>query len=414
MADWLLLRMPRDEDGVPAWATADNRGQLRTAISQGSPDGIAAAAVGCRVALIVSGADVLQLQAALPAGNEARLAVVAPFALEDQVAEDIETLHFAIGSRPGDDLPTPVDVVGRALLDRWLAEARGWGLDPVAVYTDSELAPTVPGHLTALLEGSSVTLRADGARALVLPAEDLSMALDLALQQFGLDAAVTPLVLYTTSMDWQRHQADAEALRPRLASLKVQLVGGGVLALLAQELPQSGAINLLQGEYRPRRASGAGFARWRLAAILATAAVALHVGGKLFEIQRLGKAEREVDAAIEQVFRESMGGEQNTTNARRRMELRLAGLARGGASQGELLQLRAALATAKNGVPGSRIDGMSFRRGLLELRMTASDAASLERINQSLRGRGLTAEVTSGSVKGEGYEGRLQLRSAGS
>jgi general secretion pathway protein L len=414
MADWLLLRMPRDGDGEPAWAAADNRGQLRTAVVRGSLEGLAAAAAGRRVALIVPGSDVLQLQAVLPAGNEARLALVAPYALEDQVAEDIEALHFAIGPRPGSDVPTPVDVVGRALLDRWLADARGWGVDPVAVFADSELVPSLSGHVTALLEGSSLTLRTEGARPLVLPADDVGLALDLALRQYGLDAATTPLVVYTTAGDWQQHQEATEALRPRVASLKVQLVGGGILGLLAQELPQSGAINLLQGDYRARSTSGTGFARWRVAAALALAAFAVQAGSQLFELQRLRREERAVDAAIEQVFRESMAGEQNATNARRRMELRLAGLARGAPTQGELLPLLGALSTAKGTVPGSRIDSLSFRRGTLDLRMTAQDAASLEKINQALRGGGLTAEVTSGSVKGMAYEGRLQLRSAGS
>ena len=414
MADWLLLRMPRDGDGEPDWAAADNRGQLRTPVVRGSVEGLAAAAAGRRVALVVPGSDVLQLQAVLPAGNDARLALVAPYALEDQVADDIEALHFAIGARPGNDLPTPVDVVGRTLLGHWLAEARSWGVEPAAVFADSELVPSLADRVTALLEGSSLTLRAGGARPLVLPADDVGLAVDLALRQFGLDAATTQLVVYTTTADWQQHQEVAEALRPRVASLKVQLVGGGILGLLAQELPQSGAINLLQGDYRARSASGSGFARWRVAALLAFVAFVLQAGAQLFDLQRLRREERTVDAAIEQLFRESMAGEQNATNARRRMELRLAGLARGTPTQGELLPLLGALSTAKGTVPGSRIDSLSFRRGTLELRMTAQDAASLEKINEALRGGGLTAEVTSGSVKGNAYEGRLQLRSAGS
>jgi cytochrome bd-type quinol oxidase subunit 2 len=59
------------------------------------------------------------------------------------------------------------------------------------------------------------------------------------------------------------------------------------------------------------------------------------------------------------------------------------------------------------------VQGLSFREGGLDLRLKASDAASLERIDQALRNGGWQAELTSGSAAGSVYEGRIQMRPGG-
>ncbi|MEP7314722.1 MAG: type II secretion system protein GspL [Pseudomonadota bacterium] len=413
MADMLIVRLARDDDQPMSWATLDARGQLVEPLGSGKPENLAAAADGRRVVLLVPGADVLQLAVDLPDGNEQRLQQIVPFALEEQVAEDIEALHFAIGPRLSGQT-TAVDVVSRTLLDGWLASAADLGLAPQAMHADSELAPVLPGHLTALLEADTVTLRVDGRRAAVLPADNLALALDMAFDPGQVDLGTLHLVVYATSVDWQRYSAPVELLRARFASLKVQLVSGGVLPLLAQHLPHSGAINLLQGRYQPANSGRSTWRAWRIAAILAVALVGLHLLGKGVELRRLHAAEVAVDASIAQTFRAAMPGEQNATDARRRMEQRLGTMQAAGGDQSGLLSFLSAVATARGAAPQTRIEAIAFRKGSMELRVAAPDAASLELMNQALRGKGYSSEITAGTARGKDYEGRVQVKSAGS
>ncbi|HEV7633668.1 MAG TPA: type II secretion system protein GspL [Steroidobacteraceae bacterium] len=413
MADMLIVRLARDDDQPTSWATLDARGQLSEPMGSDRPASLAAEATGRCVVLLVPGADVLQLSADLPAGNEQRLAQIVPYALEEQVAEDIESLHFATGPRLASKA-TAVDVVSRTLLDGWLASAAQLGLAPQAVHADSELVPVLPGHVTALLEADSVTLRAEGHRAAVLPAENLELALDMAFDAGQIGLATMHLIVYATSVDWQRYSAAVEQLRTRFASLKVQLVSAGVLPLLAQHLPQSGAINLLQGRYQAANSGRSTWRAWRVAAILAVALIGLHILGKGMELRRLHAAERAVDASIVQTFKAAMPGEQNTTDARRRMEQRLGALRSSASDQSGLLALLSAVAGAHGASPQTRIEAISYRKGALELRVAAPDVASLELMNKSLRGKGYSSEITAGTSRGKDYEGRVQVRSAGS
>ena len=98
----------------------------------------------------------------------------------------------------------------------------------------------------------------------------------------------------------------------------------------------------------------------------------------------LNKTESTVNASIDDAFHAAMPGQQNTVNARRRMEERLVAVRNGGGSSG-LLAALGALAEARSGAPGTSVQALSFRDGALDLKVAAPSADSLERISQALR-----------------------------
>ena len=65
-----------------------------------------------------------------------------------------------------------------------------------------------------------------------------------------------------------------------------------------------------------------------------------------------------------------------------------------------------------NSTHGTSLQGLALRDGGMDLRLKATDAETLERINESLRSNGWQAELTSGSAAGAGYEGRIQMQAA--
>jgi general secretion pathway protein L len=411
MADWLLLRLPRADAELATWLVVDARG-APISPPQSGPLGLAAArAPGRRVCLLVGGAEVLLAEPEVPVKAGAKLPQLVPYALEEHLAEDIEDLHFALGKRSGESSRIPVAVVARALLDAWLAELRGAGIEPDAVYADSELLPENPGQAVALLEGDMVSVRPPGGTPVTLPADALGEALEIA--RSGAESSGTGargLILYTGAAEWQQHSAQVEAARPHFDGIRVQLLAGGPLALFAQQLPSAAAINLLQGSYAPVSSRGAGFMAWRVAAILLASLIGLHVVGKAAELQVLKRHERQVDASIRDTFRSSMHSEASASEARRLMERRLIGVR--GAGEGLLPALQA-LAQARDAAPGTSVQTLNFHGGSLEMKLSAPDATSLDRLSQSLRSSGWHADLTGGSNAGSAYEGRIQMRSGG-
>lgn len=410
MAEWLLLRLPRAPEQPATWLVVDAQG-APTGPPQSGPLNLAAArAATRRVCVLVPGAEVLLAAPEVPVKAGAKLQQLVPFALEEHLADNIEDLHFAIGRRSGDSMRVPVAVVARTLIDEWLTLLRSGGIEPEAVYADSELLPQNPGQAVALLEEDAVFVRPPGGSPVTLPADALGEALVIA--QSGADTAsgARGLILYTGAAEWQRHSAQVEAARPHFDGIKVQLLTGGPLALFAQQLPQGNAINLLQGSYAPTSSRAVGLRAWRIAAMLLAALFLLHVVGKAAELTLLKKREHQLDVSIRDTFHSAMPGDASAQDARRRMEQRL--LAARGAGGGLLPALQA-LAQARDSVPGTNVQSLNFHTGTLEMKLAAPDAASLDKVSQALRNNGWQADLTGGGNTAAGYEGLIQVRSSG-
>jgi general secretion pathway protein L len=414
MADWLLLRLPRTPDQEASWILADSRGNAISAPQSGPLSQAASRAAGRHVCALVPGTDVLLAQPELPVKAGTKLQQVVPYALEEQLAEDIDDLHFAIGKRTSDSANTPVAVVAHSLMDEWLGMLKSAGLAPDSMYADSDLLPENPGHAVALLENDVIVVRPPTGATISMPADAITEALELARPGGeGGEQSGRGLILYTGAAEWQEHSAQVEAVREKFDGIKVQLLTNGPLSLYAQQLSTAKPINLLQGRYAPQNTRAVGWRAWRVAAILLAALVGLHVAGKAGELFMLKRAEKTVDASIDQAFRSAMPGEQSTVNGRRRMEQRLVAVRSGGGTAG-LLPALGALVQARNAVPGTVVQALSFRDGALELKVAAPNADSLDRVSKTLRSNGWDADLTAGNVAGQGYEGRIQIRPRGS
>jgi general secretion pathway protein L len=409
VADWLLLRLPRTPAQPATWLVVDPRGNPAGPAQSGPLSLAAPRTAGRRICILVPGNDVLLTEPEVPTKAGTKLAQVVPYALEEQLAEDIDELHFAIGKRAPDSSRTPVAVVARSLLDEWLTLLKSSGIEPEAMYADSDLLPVNPGQSVALLEEDVVVVRPPGGSPVTLPADALDEALEIAQSSAGEGGAGRGLILYTGPAEWHQHSARVEALRERFDGIKIQLLTGGPLSLLAQQLALSSPINLLQGTYAPTTSRAVGWPAWRVAAILLAALVGLHVAGKAAELSMLKRSEHKLDASITDVFHAAMPGQQTTADPRRRMEKQLADVAaRGGA--GGLLPALEALAQAHASAPMTAIQALNFHDGILEMQLSAPDATTLDHVIQSLKGNGWQANQTSGNAAASGYQGRIELR----
>jgi general secretion pathway protein L len=414
MSESLIIHL---RDGAaPQWLVCSADGQVIVNPVSGELAQSVQMSAGRRVVVIVPPGETLTTDSDAPARSAAKLAQVVPFALEERVADEIENLHFAIGERAEAGARVPVVVVARARIDAWLAELRAAGLSPTAIYSAAQLVPSMPGQMIALLDNESLTLRVGDAPPLVMPALSITDAVEMALatQQSpvaGLEPAPLGLLLYTGHDEWQAHQNEFDALRERFTGVKVQLLPSGPLSVLAPAAASGEAVNLLQGSLAVASPLDLGWRAWRWAAVLAGGLILLHIGARYFELSRLEKNEAALDTSIEEAFRVAMPGQNNATNARRRVELRLAEVRSGGG--GTLLPALSALAVARSAAPAATIEGITFRDGALQLRIIAPDAASLDAIGQQLRAANWQANILGGSASGDSYRGNMEIRKAG-
>jgi general secretion pathway protein L len=405
MAEWLYLRLPEAPQGPLSWLEAG--AATAGAVHSGTLAQAADAASGLRVCVLVPAADVLSTEVDVPVRSSGtRLAQIVPYALEEQLVGDLEQQHFAIGRRAADSTRTPVAVVGRDRLESWLAALKDVGIVPEQLYADASLLPFAEGHAVALLEANVLTVRGSGGGApLSAPADDLSGALKIALGSE--EVIATDLSLYLTQAEWGARQKEIEALRPQLASLRVQLLAQGPLPWLVAQLPEAHPINLLQGSFAPDGGQPQHWQRWRLVASLAAGLLLLHVSAQVVQIIRYHRATTSLEQQMQQLAGPAFAG--GSGPLRTRIQQRLDGLS-SASDPSSLLPAMQALALAMGSVPDARLQSLSYHNGALELKVHAGDAQAIERINQALQSAGYQANLMNGNSAGGAYEGNLQVR----
>jgi len=420
MADWLIIKLevaPTAELGAHSpvtWMHLRSDGQALSLPAETTLQAVVSLARERRLAVIVPATEVMSLCVELPARAGAKLLQAVPFAVEDQLADDVEALHFAIGAR-GAGGRTAVNVVDRALFTRWLTALREAGLEPDAVYSEATLLPANVGQIVALLDERTLHARLRDGTIASIPVDSLDTAMELLIEGSAATDGEHAVLLYATESGWSRFGEAAEAWHQRLASLRIQLLPQGALPLLAQAVGSAHAVNLLQGEFELRRTGTGAWQRWRWAAGLAAAALLLTVGSGLWELSRLQAERQRVAGQYAEVLNATFGpGTSDNLSAGRARLAEALQRARGGnAAGGELLPALAALAQALAATPGARIQTLSYQDGALEMRVKADNASGLESISASLRAAGWEAQLQGGSATATAYEGRIRVLASG-
>src|SRR5258705_12737992 len=145
MAEPLVIRVPADEAEPATWIVTDAQGQRIAGMQRGPLTLAAAMVANRRVVVLVPGSEVLLTEPELPVRGGARLQQVVPFALEDTLADDVETMHFAVGkrgTRPG----TPVAAVSAERMRSWQSQFTAAALRVDAMHADTSCLPANPGQ----------------------------------------------------------------------------------------------------------------------------------------------------------------------------------------------------------------------------------------------------------------------------
>ena len=407
MSETLVIRLRVAEEAPASWLVVDANGARSGPLQSGPVSDAHDLAPGRRVVLLVPGTEVSLAEPELPLRNSARLAQVVPYALEEQLASDVDTLHFAVGTRTAGTVGTPVAIVARSLMQRWYDQCEAAGIHADAAYADSAAVPGGTTGCTLLLDESLLYVRRADALPYVLDATEVPAALDLALGplEAGPESGEN-VTFYAGTAEYEQHREAIEGLRERTAALQVKLLPEGALPLLAAQAASGAGVNLLQGAFGARSSLGTRLREWRLPASLAAAVALLFVANQAVGWWQMSRAERALDAQIAEIFAQALPG-QPVVDPRAQMQ---GALGAQGAARDSLLPVLSALAEAMTQTPSARIEAMSFRGNALELRLTAPTVESLDGIKQTMTRDGMTAELQSATPRDGAVEGRLQVR----
>ena len=417
MSECLVVRLDSGPQGTATWVAVDQTGALLGPTGHGQLAEAASSATGRQVIALLPALQVLRTRAEMPVKAGSKLQQMLPFALEEQLADDVDILHFAAGSRDTEG-KVPVAVVRRETLETWTRQLADAGLSPAKAYSESDAVTGMPNTASLLIQSDCSVLAEANGEVTAMDTEDLETVMELWLGRQSQNperGAPLHLVVYGAPDLVTPMEPLWEGLRPRVESLEIRAMPDGALPRLAAQIVTSPGVNLLQGDYAHRTGFGAYWPAWRRSAALLGAIVLAALAVQTLELRRINSEIAALDQTIDQAFHYVFPDAGPIDDARTQLSNRLQQL--GGQSAGgshEFLDALRVVAQAVGGNSQARIEGVNYRPGSMELRLRAPSVEVLDRIQQAVsQSGGLQAQIQSANASGNEVVGRLQITRAG-
>jgi general secretion pathway protein L len=356
-----------------------------TVHGEGTPDELPRRAR--RVELVLPASEVLITRTRLPPGAARRGGAVLAFALEDQTLGDPEANQVSRLGAAGD--ADVLAVFDKAGLQRWLAALAAAGLEPDVVWCETLLLPLAPGEWSVAWNGVDGFVRTallEGAATDCGDAHSPPLSLALMLEAAAAsDAVPGAIAVYPTAAD---AAPDLDAWHERL----------GIPLRLARpwdgsEAP-SGGISLAhaRGRWRIPQAS---LTRFKPAALIVSAALAIHALALVADWAALAGERRAVRRQMEARFRTLFPDTVAIVDPGLQMRRKLADArhAAGLADAGDFLPMIDRVAAAMADLPPSTLRTGSYETGRLTLELAALDEDRLRRIVTRLKQAGLAVDT---------------------
>jgi general secretion pathway protein L len=252
----------------------------------------------------------------------------------------------------------------------------------------------------------------------VLPSDALVAAgqlVDRSIADHDDSEPVGHLVAYCEAADEERLSHDWIALRQELNSVDINLLSAGALPRLAVTVASGNGVNLLQGRYGAKADYRSQFLPWRNAALLLLGFAIVGLVAKGVDFYRLAQEETTLQAQFTKEYREIRPGDtrevMDPLNAVKSIRQ---GLGAATGPQVFLPSLRhLSDAMAENAT--AHIETISYRAGVIDVRITSPDVATLDNIQKSVSASGrFQASIQSTDQVADQISSRLQIREAGS
>ena len=318
---------------------------------------------GRAVDVLVAASELTLTEVELPRKNRNQALKALPFMLEEQLATEMESLHFTLGKLQGDS--QPVVVVDKQQIRRWLTWLLDAGLTVKSMTPDVLALPLESGRSAMLQLGDHILLREGEFRGMTVEQDWLAILLPSLVVR-----RESPMAI-----DDYGHQLvldDIEDIEWHARPLELPL------QILSQEAAPT--VNLLHGEFAQRKVTDGRWHLWRNAAVLAGICLLLVFTQRYLQVSQLEQQQAQLKASSEQIFRQLFPNKRRVVRLKSQIQNHLTELA-GGGGNADLLAMLSALRPAFERVPALKPATLKYDAKRQEIRIQA-DAESFQQFEQ--------------------------------
>jgi len=402
MRNTLLLRPDSIEEDAWCWLRLGEDGKPQGGIHAGSLVNAAGESAGLRVTVLVPGTECLLSQVKIPGRNRQKLLRAVPFALEEQLSDEVENLHFAVG-KPMAEGAWPVVVISRQYMQGLMDAVAAAGIDVQQVIPELQAIPAADNEITVLLDGDIALVRSGPFSGFVADTENLGLLLAAEPRD-----EEEPLPVLRLLLREQSQMPDTDAFA---AETQVEQFAGDPLNIFARGL-DANAVNLLQGAFS-RTGEWLRILRpWRATAALLLAGILISIVVMGIDYFRLDRESDQLRAEIEDTFKKALPGVTRIVNPRVQMQQQLDKVQHGLGAGGGFLGLLARSGSVFKDAQGVEVQGVTYRAGRLDVDLSVSNLQLLDQLKQKLsQGGKLSVDIQSATTAADQrVQSRLRIQ----
>lgn len=348
------------------------------------------------VVIAIPGQDVLLTQVTLPAGSKKHLDKIIPYALEEELAADIDTLHFAWAETKASTVP--VAVVEKAHMKHWMDVLMESGIDARRWIPDIFLLPAENAEWHTIELGNSVLVRASAWQGFAVEKNAFYELVSVLVNEYD-----TPeKIVHYGDVSWPQPPAVLEA-----ADTEVPM------AISVQALQQSKGINLRQGSFRVKTQAKSSSLPVKPLAIAASFLLVLAITLNGLKYWQLEQQRSVLKAEAEQMYRDVFPSENRIVNLKAQLQQKIERLGGSGNTKGSVIAALDSLQPAFKAEPSVKLELLRFQNNELRLQATAESFSQLESFQRKAQHNGVVIEAGSMSNRGDKVSGALTIELKG-
>ncbi len=411
MTKQLIVRLDEQEQ-IGAWIILDEANQIIHDSLHAKLADLSTIATDCTLTVLVPSQSILLTEVGqLPKTTYAKIRKAVPFLLEDQLYQDIDELHFALGD-PTATGSLPVAVVAHQQLKRWMQIIQRslpiFFESLKAIVPDLFSIPLAENSWSIFLTPELASVHTGAQKGFVLDSSNALSVLANSLK--GISEEKKPSSLYVYSSEpsvsteqWPSAFAGVPVIaKPFTEEQKISFV---------KNLSEQKSINLLQGSYRMNKKLSKVQTNLQLAGLLAGCALLISLAGSAMQYLDLYLQEKKLSTRIDELYRSVFPNANSIIEPKYRFEQELATLIRTQQRLGFLKMMDKAspiFTQAKD----IKLQSLQYQNQQLTVDVTAPDLTSVNQLIKTFNQHGL--KVTQNNISSDMQTVRAHLVIKGS
>ncbi|MDM8564479.1 type II secretion system protein GspL [Candidatus Halobeggiatoa sp. HSG11] len=376
----LLIRLQTNE--MVSWATYDRKGRITNSATNVPLTEIPTD--NHQPLVLIPTTDVILTQADIPSNKRQKIIQAVPYALEEQLIDEIENLHFVIEKSVSKNIQ--VAVIAKTCLEEHLKNLHAAGFKPKILMPDVLALPYFDDNWTVMYLDDIVLVRTGLKAGFAIEIDNLIITLQMAITE-NPPAQITVI---------NHDLTDLQALGIPLQVAEKNILEGTNVN-----------FNLLQGPYRPQNNSW--LRPWLVTIVLGIIWGGLYVTEQIIEYQYLTKQRLVLNQQIEKIYQDTFPESRRIVNPRVQMEQKLTVLRNQQDINEVFLSNLNKMAPILKAIPNLTLKQIDFRQQKFDLHIIVDNFQVLEKLQTNLNKLDLNVKIKSASSRKQKVESRLQI-----